>query len=242
MTEAPFIKRKIQQNFYVYVDTVIFTVNPDRDIHPKSRLEVAVIQRAEGAKGKFSLPGGAVQDNEKIDEAAIRVAEGEAGLRIDRKSLHQVRTYGDPGRDTRSRAIAVCHMVLLPYPDDAHSASDSMNAVFMPYRQLRDAKLLEFDHRDMIHDARQLALRLLEDTEAALSFCDTEFTMPDLRNVYEAFLQSEIDPANFRRKVEASGLVQPTQYVADTSSQRGRPPTIYRRGGKLDSPIRFRQW
>ena len=36
-------KRTKQMNFFVYVDTVVFTINPDRDVEPEDRLEVLVM-------------------------------------------------------------------------------------------------------------------------------------------------------------------------------------------------------
>jgi hypothetical protein len=67
---------------------------------------------------------------------------------------------------------------------------------------LRDDGILEFDHRTIIRDARRTARQQLEDTPIALKFCKHEFTLTDLRWVYEAFVLDKVDPANFRRKVE----------------------------------------
>lgn len=241
---TPFPKRTVQHNFYVYADTVVFTVNPDRDIHPRSRLEVAVIRNKErpaADRHKFALPGGLVQDNERLEDAALRIVHEKTGIIINPRTINQVRAYGDPHRDGRSRAIAVCHMALLPYPGEVELTLGQNEAWFMPYRQLRDKDVLQYDHSDMLHDARKAALTLMENTNVALGFCEPNFTMPDLRNIYEAFLQFEIDPANFRRKVEQSGLVVETDKVADTSSQRGRPASLYQRSRRtqLDYPIRF---
>ena len=238
-------KRTIQHDFFVYVDTVVLTVNPDRSIDPQQRLEVLVMRRPDAAANKWALPGGAVRDNEKLEDTAIRKVQEETGISLRHRDLHQVGAFGDPDRDDRFRAITIAYVALVPHPGPLEPYAHSVEAAFKPYRQLRDRKtLLEFDHHAIIYAARRLARRMLEDTNVALSFCQPKFTMSELRSVYEAFLQNEVDPANFRRKVEAiDDFVSELGIYADTSSSRGRPPMLYKpgRSRELNPPIRFRR-
>lgn len=238
-------RRTRQRDFYVYVDTVVFTVNPDRATAPRDRLEVLVMRRPESAAGKWALPGGLVNDDEPLAEASVRKVAEETGLSLHLKDVHQVHAYGDPGRDDRWRAISIAYMALLPHPGDPQPRKDSVEARFIPYRRLRDnSRLLEFDHVDILYDARRLARKMLEDTNVALSFCRPKFTISELRGVYEAFLQYPVDPANFRRKVDAvPGFVEPLDEFADFGSSPGRPAQMYRAGRAtaLATPIRFRR-
>jgi 8-oxo-dGTP diphosphatase len=213
-------------DFYVYVDTVVFTINPDRAADAKDRLEVLVMQRPERSSNKWALPGGLVGDTEKLEATAIRKVAEETGISLKPKDLHQVGAYGDPNRDDRFRAIAIAYMALVPY------------------RRLRDKRMLEFDHSEIIYEARRVARRMLEDTNVALSFCKSKFTISELRGVYEAFLQYEVDPANFRRKVDqVKNFVTPIDEFADFGTSPGRPAQMYRAGtaNKLSTPIRFRR-
>ncbi len=240
---APF-KRTKQMNFFVYVDTVVFTINPDRDVEPEDRLEVLVMKRPEGKPGKWALPGGLVGEDEKLTDTSIRKVGEETGLRLKTSDLHHVGAYGDPDRDDRFRAIAIAYMALVPHPEQLKPAFNSDEASFIPYRRLRDKRLLEFDHSNIIYDARKAARQMLEDTNVALSFCNPKFTISELRGVYEAFLQYRVDPANFRRKVDAvDGLVIPIDELSDFGSLPGRPAQLYKAGRttNLSSPIRFRR-
>lgn len=237
------MKRTIQNDFYVYVDTVVLTVNPDPAAEPHRRLEVLVMKRPETPDNKWAIPGGAVRDGERLEDTAVRKVHAETGLVLRPRDLHQVGAFGDPDRDSRFRAISIAYMALVPHPGDLSPHQDSVAATFLPYRTLRDKRNLEFDHHSIIYAARKLAGRMLEDTNVALSFCRPRFTMTELRSVYEAFLQYEVDPANFRRKVEAvEGFVQEAGIRPDTLS-RGRPPMEYRAGRtrELNPPIRFRR-
>lgn len=237
-------QRAKQLNFFVYVDTVVFTINPDRLLDPEDRLEVLVMKRPGGSKGKWALPGGLVEDDEKLEHTSIRKVREETGLTLKLRDLHQVGAYGDPNRDNRFRAIAIAYMALVPHPSELRPIKYSDAASFVSYRSLRDGRLLEFDHSNIIYAARKVARSMLEDTNVALSFCKPKFTLTELRKVYESFLQYKVDPANFRRKVAAtSDFILPLDEFSDFGSAPGRPAQMYRAGKdeQLSTQIRFRR-
>ncbi|MGA0863535.1 MAG: NUDIX hydrolase [Ilumatobacteraceae bacterium] len=240
-------RRTVQKDFYVYVDTVVFTINQARSIEPENRLEVLVMRRPGAPEGRWALPGGLVDDREPLEDTALRKVAGETGIKLNRKDLIQVGAYGDPDRDSRWRAFSIAYLALLPHPGELRPDQHSEHAEFVRYRDLRQRGVMEFDHRTIIRDARKLAARMLEDTSVAISFCKPKFTISELRGVYEAFLQNQVDPANFRRKVEkVPGFVEPLEEYADFGSSPGRPAQMYRAGRGLRSssnlsvPIRFR--
>ena len=69
----------------------------------------------------------------------------------------------------------------------------------------------------------------LEYTPLASAFCPAEFTIAELRTVYETVWGAPIDPRNFHRKVTTTeGFVTPTG--RSTAGERGRPAQLYRRG------------
>ena len=56
------------------------------------------------------------------------------------------------------------------------------------------------------------------------------FTLAELREVYEAVLDRELDPANFRRQVKATPEIEETdQYL---QGGKHRPPRLYRFTGR----------
>jgi hypothetical protein len=59
----------------------------------------------------------------------------------------------------------------------------------------------------------------------AHGFLDEEFTLSQLREVYEIVLQRELDKGNFRRSIEASGVIIPTGNKLAGASHR--PPALY---------------
>jgi 8-oxo-dGTP diphosphatase len=231
-------ERTVQHDFYVYVDTVVLTII-DRVLH------VLVVQRRDAERGMYALPGGLVESHEDLSDAAARELREETGLNVQPRQLHQIGAYGDPKRDTRfGRAITVAYLAMIPTPDVPDAGSDATSARFIEYRRARSRGVMEFDHRNIVGDARRLARQQLEDTPIALDFCHKEFTLSDLRQVYEAFYQRDLDPANFRRKVEAiPEFLVPLDFVSTAPTGAGRPARLYRKGltKHLYPPIYFRR-
>ena len=88
---------------------------------------------------------------------------------------------------------------------------------------------LAFDHAQILHDGVERARAKLEYTSLAAAFCPPEFTVGQLRGVYEAVWGQPLDPRNFHRKVSRTpGFLEPTGRT--TTADGGRPAQLYRRG------------
>ena len=132
------------------------------------------------------------------------------------------------------------------------AATDARNAALVPVGQLlpvgqvlgRNAKReLAFDHKTILRDAVERARSKLEATSIATAFMPREFTLTELRRVYEIVWGEELDPGNFRRKVLATpGFVVPTGYQAQPGPEGGKPADLYKAGSsglaELDPPLR----
>ena len=88
---------------------------------------------------------------------------------------------------------------------------------------------MAFDHRRIMLDGVERARAKLEYTSLGAAFCPPEFTVADLRRVYEIVWGRPLDPRNFHRKVtKAEGFLVPTG--GTTTRDGGRPAKLYRRG------------
>lgn len=147
-------------------------------------------------KHHWALPGGHVHfDQEDVDEAAARELFEETGIKLDKSSLVQIGTYGNLGRDPRpGRTVSVTYLAFQPMFSNPIAGSDAKQANFIPVLELlTEPNRLEFDHEAMLIDAIQKVRDLVLTTSVATSFCPPEFTMSELREVYEVLWHHAYD-------------------------------------------------
>ena len=201
---------------------------------------LAVKRRAEPFKGRWALPGGFVEIDENLDQAAERELAEETGLPAGLVHLEQLASYGDPGRDPRGRIITIANLALAPDLPTPEAGADAAGADWLQVdRVLRSKSALAFDHARILRDAIERARAKLEYSPLAAAFCPPEFTIADLRHVYEIVWGTSLDPRNFHRKVTGTpGFLVP---VGRTRSEGGRPAALYRVGdAKLLHPAMLR--
>jgi 8-oxo-dGTP diphosphatase len=202
------------ERFAVTCDIVILTM---RDHRP----HVLLVKRAAAPfAGYWALPGGFKQPNESLDQAAARELEEETTFPAP-TYLRQFRSYGDPGRDLRTNVVTVAYLAVVPEIGGLSAGTDAVAAEVFPIDMIRSGELdIAFDHEQIIQDAVGHVADELETSDIATSFLPKEFTLFQLRNVYESFWGSKFDGANFRRN-----LVEVTNpYVVEllTKDERGR--------------------
>jgi ADP-ribose pyrophosphatase YjhB (NUDIX family) len=111
----------------VTVDMLIFTVTEEgkksyRKL-PEKVLKLLMIKRADHPYlGQWALPGGFVMMDESLDDAALRELKEETN--IDNIYMEQLYTWGDVGRDPRTRVISASYMALVDSSTLEIKASD----------------------------------------------------------------------------------------------------------------------
>jgi len=110
-----------------------------------------LIQRAQAPyKGKYALPGGFINIDESLEEAAHRELYEETG--VENMMLTQIQTFSDPERDPRGRVISTCYGCVLDVGDKIRIMPGD-DAVNVGWFELSDLPLLAFDHNLLIQAA-----------------------------------------------------------------------------------------
>ncbi|MCY4108475.1 MAG: NUDIX hydrolase [Chloroflexi bacterium] len=123
--------------YYVTVDAV--TVAPSLD----GGRSVLLIRRGhEPFAGSWALPGGFVDPDEDVEQAARRELLEETG--VSAPAMHQIGAFGDPDRDPRGRAISVAFLAVFESAPAALAGDDAADARWFPIDRL--PKKLAFDH------------------------------------------------------------------------------------------------
>ena len=211
--------------FAVTVDIAIFTITDEQ-------FSLLLVQRAEEPfKNAWALPGGFVQPDEDLNSAAARELTEETGIDT-APHLEQLKTYGAPERDPRMRVVTAAYWAVLPELGAPKAGSDVRHADFIPISRIEAGSYeLAFDHELIVTDAIERARAKLEYSTIATSFCPKEFTLSELRKVYEIVWGLPLEPANFARKAQqCQGFLEPLDRTIPPPSGTGRPAQLFRTG------------
>lgn len=213
---------KLRTEVALAVDLVVLTMR-------ESRLSVLLVERGlEPYRGSWALPGGFVRPDEDLTTAAERELFEETGVPQLSGHLEQLATYGDPHRDPRGRVVSVAHLALVPDLPPPSAGSDAADAAWHQVAAVRHEDLA-FDHAVILAAGLERARAKLEYSPLATAFCPPEFTVAELRAVYEGVWGVVLDPRNFHRKITGTaGFVEPTGET--TTRNGGRPAQLFTRG------------
>jgi 8-oxo-dGTP diphosphatase len=200
----------------VTVDIVLFTF-------AEGELRVLLIRRKkEPFKDHWALPGGFVNENEPLEQAAARELFEEAG--VQGIYLEQLYTFGDPGRDPRGWVISVAYFAIVSADQarQVHAGDDAGDAAWF---NVYDLPRLAFDHERIIRYALQRLRYKLEYTGLGFLLLPESFTLSQLQAVYEIVLQEKLDKRNFRKKILSMNILEETGRLHHGDH---RPARLYR--------------
>ncbi len=126
----------------VTVDMLIFRKT-------KENLQLLLIQRdREPFQGFWAIPGGFMDMDETLEEAADRELQEETGLQ--NIALTQLKAYSAIDRDPRHRTVTVAFVGFLTDNQQIKAGDDARNAQWFSVNRLPS---LAFDHGQIIADA-----------------------------------------------------------------------------------------
>jgi len=193
--------------FHVTIDVLALTIIEgflnvavvQRD-HQNSCIDVKrngkVLEVRRDFENHWALPGGHVNaKTENLIDAAKRKIKEETSIEVNSENLVEIGAYGNLDRDPRSgRTVSIAYVTFQPMFATPSPGRHAKVAKFMPVLELlAEPKRLEFDHEEMLIDAIQKVRDLMLSTPVATSFCPEEFTMTELREVYEVLWHHAYD-------------------------------------------------
>jgi 8-oxo-dGTP diphosphatase len=207
MTGDPY---KIQTRHYVAVDCVIFG-------YEEGELKVLIHRRGfEPSVGKWSLLGGFIEENETLGDAARRVLYKTTGLQ--NIYQEQVHAFSKIDRDSAGRVISVAYYALIRISQQDNDLVREHGAKWWPVADLPE---LIFDHREMIEDSLLCLQKKAGSELIGKELLGDTFTLTNLKKLYEAIFQRELDAGNFRKKTLSQGVLQKTGCKDKTKSKKG---------------------
>lgn len=209
---------KISQQISITVDIAVFTIID-------GILKVLLSHRLkEPFKGKYTLPGGFLDENLNLKNNAETILERDVG--ISGFYLEQLFTFGELNRDPRGRILSTAYYALIDSNKVNINFSEKYDEV--KWFNVSDVNKLEigFDHEKIIKYGFDRIKNKIDYTNIAFQLLPKKFTLADLQQVYEVVLEKEIDKRNFRKKIFEQDLV----FELNETRQQGRmrPAKLYK--------------
>jgi 8-oxo-dGTP diphosphatase len=180
----------------VAIDCIIFGFDG-------KEIKLLLIKRNfEPEKGKWSLMGGFVNEDEDLSDGAARILYNLTGLK--NIYVEQLETFGKARRDPGERTVSVVFSALIKI--DAHD-SEAVRSHNASWIALDARPKLIFDHEEMVARAIEHLKYNAALHPIGFELLPERFTIPQLQKLYEAIYNIPIDRRNFSRKLLSTGLL-----------------------------------
>lgn len=196
------------------VDCVIFGFE-------ENKLKVLLIRSdLEFYKGKWTLLGDFVHDNETLEDAANRVVQERTGLSD--VYLKQVHTFSDPQRHPGGRVLTAAYASLLNIKHHELSITDNE----LHWHNVRTIREMGFDHKLIVDTCYKWLQKSIQEHPLGFNLLPERFSLRELQNLYEAILNISLDRRNFRKKFfNMDFLIDTGEMEKDV---KHRPGKLYR--------------
>jgi 8-oxo-dGTP diphosphatase len=196
----------------VAVDCIIFGY----DILEKE-IKLLLIKRSfDPAKGKWSLAGGFVNEDESLDDAASRILFNLTGLK--NVFMEQSYCFGNVKRDPGARVISTTYFALIKIQDIDNKLKEKNSAQWCSLSKLPQ---LIFDHSEMVAKAIEELKSQIKVKPVGFELLPEKFTMGQLQNLYEAIYQRIMDRRNFSKKMLSMNILEKLDEKEKGTSKRG---------------------
>ena len=187
-------------NFFTYsfsIDCLIFG-------YQQGKIHVLLIKRSiEPYENMWAIPGDLVCPDEDLPMAAERILHDLTSLK--NVDLHQAQTFGHPNRHPQGRVITNAYFALIRIDDFQVEASSWAEEV--KWFPLDDVPELAFDHNLILDSTYDFLKQKLTVEPVCFDLLPERFTLNEFQQLYEYALETEMDKANFRKKIKYIPLI-----------------------------------
>ena len=180
-------------------------------------LAVLLARTPPGGRERWSLPWDAPLAGEAFEDAASRITEATLGTTP--ALLEQVGAFADARRHPGDADVSIGVVALTPPTELSPLASAE-------WFSLAALPPLSPRHRAIVDRATTVVRQRVDQSPLAFRLLPPTFTLSDLQGIYELLLGRRLHKASFRRALQASYLVEPTDEWR--SEGRGRPAQLFR--------------
>lgn len=169
----------------------------------------------------WSLPGGWLRDDEDITQSITRQLAEKVDVHT-LSHLEQLKVFSHPERRRDGRVIAATFLGIVPTTACPQLPSDT---AWIPVAQLPRTTA---DHAEITAAAEHRLVSKLGYTNLGFALSPEEFTISELRAIYEAALHYRVDATNLQRTLQRRHVIEPTGETTTPGAEGGRPARLFR--------------
>ena len=192
------LNNKLYKNIGIHVITTLFTVD-------KGIVKVLLIKRTnEPFNGYWALPGGAMYNNETLEDGARRELKEKTGLENIKLELGNI--FDDVNRSNLQIMIGVSFLGVIN-TKGIELQKETMKTSNADFFAIDKVPKLAYDHNLVIDKSLVILKEKILKSSILKDLLPEEFTLPELQKVYETLLNKELDRRNFRKKLLNDGII-----------------------------------
>lgn len=184
-------------------------------------IHVLLIKRSvEPYANEWAIPGDLVYPDEDLPEAASRILDSLTELKD--ISLHQGQTFGRPDRHPQGRVISNAYFALVRINEVVAKASSWAEEV--KWVPIHEVQTLAFDHNEILSSTYDLLRQKLKVEPICFDLLPSKFTINEMQELYEYAFDTQMDKANFRKKIRKIPLIPQKEKQKNV---KHRPAKLY---------------
>ncbi len=206
----------LYKNQGIHANLVLFTFDNDK-------LKVLLIKRTnEPFNNMWALPGGAVYNNETIDEAIKRELKEKTAITNVEFELFNVFSKIDRAPDMRMIGVgyfAIIDKSAVSFIKQTQKTQDAK------WFDIDEVPNLAYDHNEMIDDAKQFLKSKIWQKGILKKLFPQGVTIPELYKLYTIVLGEGLDRRNFRKKLLLGEIISYSNKVV--KNKGAKPSKLY---------------
>ena len=207
------------KNQGIHVISAIFTVEGNH-------IKVLLIKRKnEPYKEKWALVGGALYNNEQLEDGVRREIFEKTGIKD--VELYQYGVFDELGKteDIPMRMVAIAYLGLID-GKKTKIIKENRNTVDVAWFDIDKVPDLAFSHNEILNKEIEKLRELILESNILKVLLPKEFSMPQLQRIYEGILNKTFDRRNFRKKILSLNIIDDTN--KEISLNGNKPSKLYR--------------
>ncbi len=219
-----------QRNCDIAIETLIsmFTVED-------GEIKVLLMRKkTEPYKGYWILPGDFIKNDETLEDTIIDAVYDKLGIAS--MYLEQAGSYSAIDRNPESRVIAFSFFGLVDIVSIKLKRVEN-SEYETNWFSIDSIPKMGYDHDIILNKTIDILKNKLNDYSFLKYLFPSDFTLPEIQNVYEQLNRVKVDRRNFRKKILNSELIESTG--DKNEGFMGRPANLYRFKSESNSVSTF---